>query len=270
MSLITLETEYPVAIDSPDHIAPAGTIADNRTDKDYVKAVKEYFEESKDTKILDMGCAGGQMIADFIEDGYTAVGLEGSTHAHQGAGAANWSKYLNKNFFNVDLAKPFQLKEDGEDMKFNFIHSWDVLEHIHPDDLGIWFDNVKNHLADDGVFCCVLATTPDYENVNGELVIRHQSMFNSAEWVNIFFDNGFELCVENDWHSYPVGRNYPDTVKPQCFHEAAGVVGTENGLYFGYLFGDAQFSNHDNKGANIYFCVRKKQNHTQRIPSNWD
>ena len=111
MSLIKLETEYPVAIDSPDHIAPAGTIADNRTDKDYVKAVKEYFEESKDTKILDMGCAGGQMIADFIEDGYTAVGLEGSTHAHQGAGAANWSKYLNKNFFNVDLAKPFQLKD---------------------------------------------------------------------------------------------------------------------------------------------------------------
>ena len=26
MSLIKLETEYPVAIDSPDHIAPAGTI----------------------------------------------------------------------------------------------------------------------------------------------------------------------------------------------------------------------------------------------------
>ena len=95
-------------------------------------------------------------------------------------------------------------------------------------------------------------------------------MFNSAEWVNIFFDNGFELCVENNWHSYPVGRNYPDNVKPQCYHEAAGVVGTENGLYFGYLFGDAQFSNHDNKGANIYFCVRKKQNHEQRIPSNWD
>ena len=39
MSLITLETEYPVAIDSPDHIAPAGTVADNRTDKDYMRAV---------------------------------------------------------------------------------------------------------------------------------------------------------------------------------------------------------------------------------------
>ena len=97
MSLIKLETEYPVAIDSPDHIAPAGVLADNRTDEDYVKAVKNYFKNP--IKILDMGCAGGQMIADFIEDGYTAVGLEGSTHAHQGAGAKNWSKYLNKNFF---------------------------------------------------------------------------------------------------------------------------------------------------------------------------
>jgi len=268
MPLITLETEHPIAIDSPDHIAPAGTIVDNRTDQDYVKAVKEYF--GKPIKVLDMGCAGGQMIADFIDEGYTAVGLEGSTHAHEGAGAANWSKYLNKNFFNVDLAEPFQLKEDGEDMKFDFIHSWDVIEHIHPDDLGTWFDNVKNHLTDDGVFCCVLATTPDYEQVNGEMIIRHRSMFNSAEWLNIFFDNGFEICVENEWHSYPVGRNYPDTVKPQCYHEAAGVLGTENGLYFGYLFGDAQFSNHDNKGANIYFCVRKKQVHEKRIPANWN
>ena len=71
MSLITLETDYPVAIDSPDHIAPAGTVVDNRTDKDYVRAVKNYFGDK--LKILDMGCAGGQMITDFIEEGYTAV-----------------------------------------------------------------------------------------------------------------------------------------------------------------------------------------------------
>ena len=36
MPLITLETEHPIAIDSPDHIAPAGTIVDNRTDQDYL------------------------------------------------------------------------------------------------------------------------------------------------------------------------------------------------------------------------------------------
>ena len=107
-------------------------------------------------------------------------------------------------------------------------------------------------------------------SMNGEGAYPHPIFENCLPHCDIFFDNGFELCVENDWHSYPVGRNYPDSVKPQCYHEAAGVVGTENGLYFGYLFGSAQFSNHDNKGANIYFCVRKKQNHEQRIPSNWD
>ena len=101
MPLITLETEHPIAIDSPDHIAPAGTIVDNRTDQDYVKAVKDYF--GKPIKVLDMGCAGGQMIADFIDAGYTAVGLEGSTHAHEGAGAANWKKYLKKKYFNLDV-----------------------------------------------------------------------------------------------------------------------------------------------------------------------
>ena len=54
MSLITLETENPVAIDSPDHIAPAGTIVDNRTNVDYVNAVKNYFD--RPFKVLDMGC----------------------------------------------------------------------------------------------------------------------------------------------------------------------------------------------------------------------
>ena len=102
MPLITLETEHPVAIDSPDHIAPAGTVVDNRTDEDYVNAIKDYFD--RPIKVLDMGCAGGQMIVNFIEDGYTAVGLEGSTHVLHGAGSANWSKYLNNNLFNVDYA----------------------------------------------------------------------------------------------------------------------------------------------------------------------
>ena len=62
MSLITLETDYPVAIDSPDHIAPAGTVVDNRTDKDYVRAVKNYFDDIHTTlpkKILDVGCGNG-------------------------------------------------------------------------------------------------------------------------------------------------------------------------------------------------------------------
>ena len=43
MSVITLETEFPGAFDSPDHIAPAGTLVDNRTDEAYVTAIKEYL-----------------------------------------------------------------------------------------------------------------------------------------------------------------------------------------------------------------------------------
>ena len=117
MSLITLETDYPVAIDSPDHIAPAGVVVDNRTNVEYVNAIKNHF--GRKIKVLDMGCAGAQMITDFVEGGYVAVGLEGSTHVLTGAGSHNWDKYHNKNLFNVDLSKPFQLKEDGEDLKFD-------------------------------------------------------------------------------------------------------------------------------------------------------
>ena len=49
--MITLETDHPVAIESPDHFAPVGTVNDNTTDADYIAAVKNYFKKSPGLKI---------------------------------------------------------------------------------------------------------------------------------------------------------------------------------------------------------------------------
>ena len=70
--MIRLETNYPVAIESPDHIAPVGTVNDNTTDIDYINAVKNYFD-NKQIRVLDLGCAGGQLISDFISRGDVAM-----------------------------------------------------------------------------------------------------------------------------------------------------------------------------------------------------
>jgi cyclopropane fatty-acyl-phospholipid synthase-like methyltransferase len=151
--MITLETNHPVAIESPDHIAPVGTVNDNTTDSDYIAAVKKYF--GRPIKMMDLGCAGGQLVVDFIESGDCGVGLEGSTNARErGAGKHNWDKYGDKNLFTADLTKPYQLHDDGEEVKFDFITTWEVVEHIAEEDLPMFFGNIKKHLNDDGVFCC--------------------------------------------------------------------------------------------------------------------
>jgi len=252
--MITLETEHPVAIESPDHIAPVGTVNDNTTDADYIAAVKKYFNKSP-LKMMDLGCAGGQLVVDFIESGDYGVGLEGSTNARErGAGKHNWDKYGDKNLFTVDLTKPYQLYDDGEKVKFDFITTWEVVEHIAEEDLSMFFGNIRNHLEDDGVFCCSIAVVrDDVGYIDGKLVSRHQSVFNSAKWINILFDNGFELAVDPSWPAAPAGLEYahhPD--KP------AGVVAKPHGLFFGYLFGDAMFRNHNDRGNSIYFCLKKK------------
>ena len=197
--MITLETKNPVAIESPDHIAPVGTVNDNTTDADYITAVKKHF--GKPIKMMDLGCAGGQLVVDFIESGDYGVGLEGSTNARErGAGKHNWDKYGDKNLFTVDLTKPYQLYDDGEEVKFDFITTWEVVEHIAEEDLPMFFGNIKKHLKDDGVFCCSIAVVrDDVGYIDGKLVSRHQSVFNSAKWINILFDNGFELAVDPSW-----------------------------------------------------------------------
>jgi SAM-dependent methyltransferase len=252
--MIRLETNYPVAIESPDHIAPVGTVNDNTTDIDYINAVKKYFD-NKQIRVLDLGCAGGQLISDFISRGDVGVGLEGSTNARErGAGKHNWDQHGDKNLFTVDLSKPYQLYEDDKKMQFDFITTWEVVEHIAEEDLSMFFGNIRNHLKDGGVFCCSIAVVrDDVGYIDGKLVSRHQSVFNASKWINILFDNGFELAVDPSWPPAPAGLEYthhPD--KP------AGVVAKPHGLFFGYLFGDAMFRNHNDRGNSIYFCLKNK------------
>ena len=259
---ITVETENQVAVDSPDHIAPYGVVRDNSTDLDYINAVKSYFGKSE-LKVLDLGCAGGQLVADFIANGVIAVGLEGSTNALEGAGALNWSEYLNKNLFFCDLTKPYQVQQDGKPMKFDFVTSWEVVEHIAPEDLKDFFDYIKNHMSEDGVFCCSIALYPSYGEVDGEQINLHQSMFNPAKWLNIIYENGFELCLDPSWppmpqKNVPAGRVFDPALEYDSEADE-GVVFKSQGIFFGYLFKDSLFRNHDRNNTSIYFCLRKKQ-----------
>lgn len=189
--MITLKTNKPIAIDSPDHLNPAGCSNDNNSNLTYIQQIKNYFNKPI-LNVLDLGCAGGQIVADHISLGDVAVGLEGSSHALNGSGISNWKKYYNKNLFLCDITEPFECIDlDKKLIKFDVIQMWDVLEHIPEQKLPQLLTNIFNHLKDDGIFLGAISQQYD--------PIRHISVFSKEKWTIIFNNSNFTLdpCIVN-------------------------------------------------------------------------
>jgi len=179
---VKLVTDFPIAYESPDHLVPTGTKNDNNTNAGYIVEVEKLFDNKK-INVMDLGCAGGQLIVDFANRGHTAVGVEGSDYdiKHK---LHNWPSYHNDVLFTADLTKPYKVvDEDGNRIKFDLISSWEVIEHIAWADLPKFFDNMFDNMKDDGVFVGSINTGPDVrENEQGGLTYLHQSAFPEEFW----------------------------------------------------------------------------------------
>ena len=177
---IKLDTKHPVAFESPDHLIPWGTMRDNSTNKKFVTFMAARIRgENPGARLgaLDIGCSGGQLVRDFRELGWLAVGLEGSDFSlkhHR----ANWPELAGKNLFTCDAAKPFKITANGLPARFNLITMWEVLEHIPTPELPQLFANVTEHLAPGGYF--IASTTSDPDIHDG--VDLHQTKWTNQEW----------------------------------------------------------------------------------------
>ena len=150
----TRETKYPIAFASPDHLAPKGTAVNNSTHKKFILFMddKLHREFGRQTlRMMDLGCAGGQTVADFMMLQWEAAGLEGSDFSLKHR-RANWARLANRNLFTCDITKPYQMKLDGQAVKFHLITAWEVLEHIATPDLLQMFTNIRDHLEPGGYF----------------------------------------------------------------------------------------------------------------------
>lgn len=156
---MNIVTDYPVALDSPDHIYPWGTANDNTTDIGFINEIESYFQNKK-IKMLDIGCSGGQLVIDFHSRGHQSIGIEGSNFSVK-SGRANWPKYHNKILFTCDATKPYKIMDGKENVIFDLITAWEVVEHISFDDLEIFFNNIKNHMNKDSIFCASISTEED-------------------------------------------------------------------------------------------------------------
>lgn len=212
---IKVKTEYPGAFDSLDHLYPVGSINDNFTSHGLLGDVSDYFGVNNTIAMLDLGCAGGQFVRDFVEQGDIAVGLEGSNTALGGSGKGNWKKYHNKNLFLCDIGKPFEILNNGELLQFDFVHSEEVFEHIPEENIDCLLQNIKKHMKDNSVCLFGISIVTSIHTLkDGSTVDLHVTNKPADWWIGKFNNNGFELCKDGITQGNLYGFIFNSVVRP--------------------------------------------------------
>lgn len=193
-SVFAVESAHPVALESDDHKWPRGSLYDNSRNRNFNRKVYWYFRYKRDLKVMDMGCAGGGFVKSFIEDGYEAVGLEGSDVSLK-LRSAEWDN-IPYHLFTCDVSSHFSIKRrGGEPVLFDLITAWEMLEHIPEDRLPVLIDNICRHLDPEGIFVASVDLLPDGDPLRG--AVYHLTLKPKNWWITKFEDAGFEWVEPN-------------------------------------------------------------------------
>lgn len=190
-----LDTDHPIAIDSPDHLQPRSTARDNSINLNFNRRLLQLYPEGKKPSVLDFGCAGGGMVKTLIDDGCVAVGLEGSDYnrINQRAEWATIPDYL----YTCDLSYPFVLHTgNGKPHKFDVITAWEFMEHIAENRIATLIDNMRKHLKPGGL---VIGSISDCDSIC-DGVQHHQTRKPFWWWNEQFGKHEFERRTDYEMH----------------------------------------------------------------------
>lgn len=221
---IKLETEYPVAYESNDHIVPHGTIRDDTRYPRFIHACEMYFKNMDKLAFADLGCSSGGIVLDALLRGHEAVGLEGSDESFKQQ-RAHW-RVIPKNLFTCDVTKPFTLKKDGIRKEFDVISAWEMLEHIRESDLDALLKNIKDHLKLGGIFVGSIANWDDIDEKTG--VNWHVNLHPYEWWSEKFKTFGFEIITEK-FSPYDMARGTYNP--PHCYEFPAESYDPKKDFY---------------------------------------
>jgi 2-polyprenyl-3-methyl-5-hydroxy-6-metoxy-1,4-benzoquinol methylase len=182
-------TEFPVATQSDDHKFPHGTMTDNTRHPRFVHVCESIFP-GRTLSHLDLGCAGGALVWDFLRRGHFSIGIEGSDYCLR-TQRAEW-RIIPNNLFLADITKPFGIvsADSGEPLAFDLVTAWEVLEHIPEQDLAELFANIRRFMKPDGLFASSVATFEDGDPVTG--AVWHVTVKPQEWWLARIAEAGFE------------------------------------------------------------------------------
>lgn len=187
---LILRAESECAYGSPDHLVPWGTRWDRSSNGRFNEKLWQLYPQTQVVKVLDLGCSGGDFVKSCIDDGQFAVGMEGSTFSkeHKRSAWAVIPEYL----FTCDITRPFQLLfqtgSEEQQVKFDVVTSWEVMEHLKEEDLPALAANVHAHLCPGGLWIMSVA---NWEDVRAGVRL-HQTVKPEAWWRQKFASLGFQ------------------------------------------------------------------------------
>lgn len=211
---LVLCTEHPIAISSHDHLFPRGTACDNTHKPEFVLACERNIQRNPLT-YLDLGCAGGGLVADFLARGHTAYGVEGSDYSKL-SGRAEWGRYP-ENLLLADIAQPFEFLYAGKPFCFDVISAFEVLEHLAPVQLPQLFANVVSHLAPDGIFVGSISCLEETDVSLG--AVWHQTVMPKEWWRDRFEENGLEFVEPHGFEHSEFARGNGEHGPSRDFRE---------------------------------------------------
>lgn len=194
-----VDTNYPLAADSPDHKNPHGARFGGTSSPRFIDEIERLLGPKLRT--LALGCSGGRLVKDLADRGHDSCGLEGSDY-HVQHQSGSWPVLHNDRLFTCDISRPFQVMRDGEPALFDVVTMWDVLEHISTKRLETTFKNIYKHLDAKGLLIGTIGLTPSPHPKTG--VELHQTVQPKAWWrdrLDKYFEYaGVDLINRDAWH----------------------------------------------------------------------
>jgi cyclopropane fatty-acyl-phospholipid synthase-like methyltransferase len=147
---------------------------------------------------LDLGCAGGGLVLDFLLRGHPAVGIEGSDYSLLEQ-RAEWRLLADRALFTADVTHPFAIcLADGSPFQAHVATAWDLMEHLAEDDLPAFFANLRKHLRRDGRFVGSISTRPADGDMPGRTCDNYHRTVRPEEWwTEQFRMHGFALLSDH-------------------------------------------------------------------------
>ncbi len=177
-----IETDHPVALGSADHLHPRGAISDNSVNYRFNLKVYELLRGHETISLMDLGCAGGGLVRSFLQDGHTAIGLEGSD-APKRMQTGEWGT-IPFNLYTCDITRPFRVTLGGQPFQFDVITAWEVLEHIPETSVAGLIDSISLHLRPGGYFIGSVDLLPDGNPLTG--AVYHLTLKPASWWEQRF------------------------------------------------------------------------------------
>lgn len=185
---IQLKTNFPIAINSNDHLMPDSTMEGLSRPTLFVNHCIGIL--GFNIKVLDIGTGAAGLVYEWAINGVLAAGIDGSDFCRKNK--IGYWPLLPNNLLTCDITQPFEFTDKNTSLpvNFNLITCWEVLEHIHESDLATLLHNVRSHLSDTGYFIGSISLLTYNDKVGNPY---HITLKPRVWWSSVFKNNGLEM-----------------------------------------------------------------------------